>query len=97
MSITPSMADIQWRKSSYSGDTGGECVECAPIGDIAWRKSSYSGNSGGECVEVAELASGVAVRDSKDADGPHLVFPVGVFSRLVQTVARDNGRIPPLR
>lgn len=40
-----------------------------------WRKSSYSGDNGGQCVEVAENLPGVvAVRDSKDPDGPALVF-----------------------
>jgi hypothetical protein len=41
-----------------------------------WHKSSYSGNGGANCVEVARnLPSAVAVRDSKDPDGPVLVFP----------------------
>ncbi|MBB4919164.1 hypothetical protein FHS44_006306 [Streptosporangium saharense] len=46
-----------------------------------WRKSSLSGNNGGDCVEVAELkgvakghADLVAVRDSKDPEGPKLFF-----------------------
>lgn len=39
-----------------------------------WRKSSYSGAEGGECVEIAGLASVIAVRDSKDPDGPKLTF-----------------------
>ena len=40
-----------------------------------WRKSSRSGSNGGNCVEVARNLPGtVAVRDSKDADGPRLVF-----------------------
>jgi hypothetical protein len=38
-----------------------------------WRKSSYSGNTG-NCVEIADLGSAVAVRDSKDPDGPKLIF-----------------------
>ena len=46
---------IQWRKSSYSSDQGGNCVECAAIGMLAWRKSSYSSDQGGECVECAPL------------------------------------------
>ncbi|QRN81759.1 MAG: DUF397 domain-containing protein, partial [Nocardiopsis sp. BM-2018] len=37
-----------WRKSSYSGGGGGNCVE------VGWHKSSYSGSAGGNCVEVAE-------------------------------------------
>jgi hypothetical protein len=40
-----------------------------------WRKSSYSGTTGGNCVEVSQnLPGAVAVRDSKDPDGPKLAF-----------------------
>ncbi|WP_169948818.1 DUF397 domain-containing protein [Microbispora sp. H11081] len=40
-----------------------------------WRKSSLSGDNGGQCVEVAANLPGVvAVRDSKDPDGPKLIF-----------------------
>ncbi|MFI0485552.1 DUF397 domain-containing protein [Actinomadura sp. 9N215] len=42
--------------------------------DVRWRKSSRSGGQGGNCVEVAGMASAVAVRDSKDPDGPRLAF-----------------------
>lgn len=48
-----------------------------PAGDIpgaTWRKSRHSGAQG-NCVEVAELPSGeVAVRNSKDPNGPALVY-----------------------
>ena len=36
-----------------------------------WRKSALSGGNG-SCVEVADLDSVVAVRDSKNPDGPKL-------------------------
>ena len=40
-----------------------------------WRKSSHSNANGGACVEVAQnLPGAVAVRDSKDPDGPKLAF-----------------------
>jgi len=40
-----------------------------------WQKSSRSGGNGGQCVEVAGNLPGiVALRDSKDPDGPVLVF-----------------------
>jgi hypothetical protein len=40
----------------------------------AWRKSTYSGQDG-NCVEIASNLPGViAVRDSKDPDGPVLGF-----------------------
>ncbi len=37
-----------------------------------WRKSSHSNANG--CVEVARRSDGIAVRDSKDSDGPVLLF-----------------------
>ncbi|HEV2784472.1 MAG TPA: DUF397 domain-containing protein [Actinophytocola sp.] len=59
-----------WRKSSFSGGGTGNCVQ------IAWRRSSFSGGSAGSnCVEVAFVVEAVAVRDSKNPDGPHLEFP----------------------
>ncbi|MGW0810486.1 DUF397 domain-containing protein [Nonomuraea sp. NPDC002799] len=40
----------------------------------AWRKSTFC-NGASTCVEVAPLADGnVALRDSKEQDGPVLVF-----------------------
>jgi hypothetical protein len=45
------------------------------IDRAAWRKSTYSGDNGGGCVEVARNLPGVvAVRDSKDPEGPKLAF-----------------------
>ncbi|MFF0061775.1 DUF397 domain-containing protein [Streptomyces sp. NPDC005279] len=70
MGSTPDLTGTQWRKSSYSGSTGGECIECAPLNGAAWHKSSYSGDQGGECVEIAEAPQAVAVRDSKDLSRP---------------------------
>ena len=41
-----------------------------------WRKASRSNSNGGACVEVARnLPGAVAVRDSKNPDGPKLVIP----------------------
>jgi hypothetical protein len=48
--MTPT--DEQLRKSSRSGDNGGQCVEAT-----VWRKSSRSGSNGGECVEVTVVTS----------------------------------------
>lgn len=42
--------------------------------DAKWRRSSYSGSNGGNCVELADVAGAVAVRDSKDPDGPVLLL-----------------------
>ncbi|MFI7007219.1 DUF397 domain-containing protein [Streptomyces sp. NPDC050145] len=78
------MASIPWRKSTYSSDTGGSCVECAPLGGLTWRKSSYSGDQGGACVEIAETPHAhVVVRDSKDPAGPRLTFTPEAFRVFV--------------
>jgi Domain of unknown function (DUF397) len=45
------------------------------ISHVTWRKASYSTSNGGNCIEVAVVPpSAVAVRDSKDPDGPKLAF-----------------------
>ncbi|MEU7059335.1 DUF397 domain-containing protein [Streptomyces sp. NPDC046197] len=77
-----------WRKSSYSSDQGGECVECAPLGGLAWHKSSYSSDQGGNCIEVAELpCAAVAIRDSKNPAGPMVTLVPAAFSAFVSWAA----------
>lgn len=49
-----------------------------------WQKSRRSGPEGGECVEVAALAPVVAVRDSKDPDGPRLAFGAAEWRTFAQ-------------
>ncbi len=44
------------------------------LSHAGWRKSSFSGGGGSNCVEVADAGQAIAVRDSKDAPGPILVF-----------------------
>lgn len=49
-----------------------------------WRKSSRSnGNGGSNCVEVALLDTAVAVRDSKNTNGPALLFAPAVWDAFV--------------
>ncbi|MFJ6621958.1 DUF397 domain-containing protein [Kitasatospora sp. NPDC091335] len=51
-----------------------------------WRKSSY-GTDGGQCVEVAPgFPNVMPVRDSKDPDGPALVFPTPSWQAFVTAV-----------
>ncbi len=83
MGTSQDLSAARWRKSSYSGDTGGECVECAPLGTAAWRKSSYSGDTGGDCVEVAPLTPHIAVRDSKAPDLGALTLTPEAFAAFV--------------
>jgi hypothetical protein len=70
-----------WRKSSYSGSSGGNCVEVA-----SWRKSSYSGGSGGNCVEVADAASVVVIRDTKNRDAGTLAFTAASWSAFTASL-----------
>ncbi|GLW50876.1 toxin [Streptomyces sp. NBRC 14336] len=87
MQSSQTLTRVQWRKSSYSGGTGGDCVECATLGNTAWRKSSHSGNTGGACVEVADLTPHIAIRDSKNpAHGALTVTPES-FARFVSATA----------
>ncbi|MFF3642381.1 DUF397 domain-containing protein [Streptomyces sp. NPDC002564] len=81
------LTGVTWRKSSYSSDTGGQCVECAPLGTAAWRKSSYSGTTGGDCVEVADFRAHVAVRDSKNPGGPAFTVAPDAFAAFVSAAA----------
>lgn len=91
MRTIPNTSRLRWRKSSYSSDTGGECVECATSGEVVWRKSGHSADT--DCVECARLApTAVAVRDSKRPDGPHLTLPAAGFAAFVQAVATDTLR-----
>lgn len=76
-----------WRKASYSGANGGDCVEVG-----VWRKASYSGNNGGNCVEVARAPAAVAVRDSKDPDGPRLAFTPADWREFTSQL--KNGQTP---
>jgi hypothetical protein len=51
-----------------------------------WRKSTYSSANGGQCVEVARNLPGVvAVRDSKDPDGPALTLTPAQWHAFVAT------------
>ncbi|MFC9426227.1 DUF397 domain-containing protein [Streptomyces sp. NPDC056987] len=81
------LSAVRWRKSSYSNQDGGECVEAA----AAWRTSSYSNGDGGACVEAAlNLPGTVPVRDSKHPEGPALLFPAGAFTSFVEAVRSDT-------
>ncbi|SFN29115.1 DUF397 domain-containing protein [Actinomadura madurae] len=72
-----------WRKSSHSGSEGQMCVEAA----VFWRKSSHSSGSEGQCVEVAAMTDrGVALRDSKDVDGPMLSIAPSAWASLLADV-----------
>lgn len=70
-----------WRKSSYSGSSGNDCVEVAE-----WRKSSYSGSSGNACVEVADGSGGVQVRDTTNRGGTVLTVSAAAWQRFLARI-----------
>ncbi|MEU5955831.1 DUF397 domain-containing protein [Streptomyces sp. NPDC047525] len=93
MGTSQSPRGTRWRKSSYSGGTGGECIECAPLDGTTWRKSTYSGNTGGECIEFAAPRQGtIAVRDSKNPEGPAFTTTPRAFATFVQAAATGTLR-----
>ncbi|MFI9271258.1 Scr1 family TA system antitoxin-like transcriptional regulator [Kitasatospora sp. NPDC052896] len=66
-----------------------ELLNMAPVDlpSASWLKSSYSDGGGGQCIEVARgYADVMPVRDSKDPEGPALVFPAASFSAFVAGV-----------
>ncbi|RJL30541.1 DUF397 domain-containing protein [Bailinhaonella thermotolerans] len=50
---------------------------------IVWRRSSRSQPDGENCVEVAGVGAAVAVRDSKDPEGPWLEFTRGEWGEFL--------------
>ncbi|TDC62420.1 DUF397 domain-containing protein [Actinomadura sp. GC306] len=57
---------------------------------MTWRKASRSGSDGGACVELAGVDGKVAVRDSKDSNGPVLI----VSRRALRDAVRLAGGQP---
>ncbi|CNE46433.1 Domain of uncharacterised function (DUF397) [Mycobacterium tuberculosis] len=56
------------------------------MSDLVWRKASWSTENGGDCVELAPVSSLIAIRDSKDPDGPMLIVDHKEFRRLTETL-----------
>ncbi|MFE7772540.1 DUF397 domain-containing protein [Streptomyces sp. NPDC057445] len=90
MDTIQNLTGMRWRKSSYSSDTGGACIECAPLGAAAWRKSTYSGDTGGDCIEVAPQPCRIAVRDSKNPEGPVFAVAPTAFAAFIAAAAEGT-------
>lgn len=60
-------------------------------GQAKWIKSTRSGGNSDNCVEVAlNLRGVVAVRDSKNPEGPALVFAPGEWRSFTRTIREDS-------
>jgi hypothetical protein len=98
-----------WRKSSYSGTGGGNCIE---VGQ-SWRKSTYSGSSGNSCVEVGQAwrkstysgshddncvevgqAQAVLVRDTTNRKGPSLTIPATAWRAFTARLQCSESALP---
>jgi len=79
-----------------SADADGAGIDPTGVGQTApdlsravWRKCSYSG-SNGSCVEAADLGEHIAVRDSKDRNGPKLIFTREVWRAFLADVRAQH-------
>ncbi|MFI6537110.1 DUF397 domain-containing protein [Nonomuraea sp. NPDC050547] len=60
------------------------------LDNAAWRKATASGDNG-QCVEVATHLPGiVAVRDSKDPEGPALIFTDGEWAAFLDGAGKHE-------
>ncbi|MBX9365546.1 DUF397 domain-containing protein [Streptomyces massasporeus] len=59
------------------------------LSTAVWRKSSYSDGGANNCLEIADTCPGTApVRDSKQPDGPILVFGAGPWASFLTYVKK---------
>jgi hypothetical protein len=74
-----------WRKSSYSGNGGINCVEVATL---PWRKSTHSAD-GNNCVELGTTSGAVLIRDTKtNGTGPVLRVTPTAWHRFTTSLKR---------
>lgn len=60
------------------------------VRNLDWRKAARSAGNGA-CVEIAQVNGQIAVRDSKDPEGPILSYSARVFRSFLR--ATKNGSI----
>lgn len=61
-------------------------IDAPLLGDVTWRKSTAS-NPSGDCVELAALPGGaVALRNSRDPQGPALIYTPAEITAFVAGV-----------
>ncbi|MEU3249936.1 DUF397 domain-containing protein [Streptomyces sp. NPDC006997] len=50
-----------------------------------WTKSTYSGDSS-NCVEIGRAPAAIRIRDSKQAEGPHLTMALCSWAPFIQAL-----------
>ncbi|GAA3104406.1 DUF397 domain-containing protein [Streptosporangium carneum] len=73
------LSEARWIKSSLSGDNGGNCVEVAKPVNIV------DGSA-----HKAEHTALIAVRDSKDPEGPKLFFTPAEWDAFLNGVKAET-------
>lgn len=67
------------------------------LNEAVWRKASRSHDDGDQCVEVTSALDVVAVRDSKDPDGPKILVDRRAFRHFAGVIKNlfplDRGRV----
>jgi hypothetical protein len=58
--------------------------------DLQWRTGARNTGSGNDCVEVAPATHSIAVRDSKDPQGPRLAFTRAELSTFFNAIRQGN-------
>ena len=76
----------RWARSGVEKDMWAVPEPSCPGANVHWRKASRSSSNGGACVELASLSGIVAVRDSKNPDGPRIMLSRSVFAALITAV-----------
>jgi hypothetical protein len=81
----PAALNAGWRKSSYSGQSGGS--SCVEVGAIPWRKSSHSSNGGANCVEAGHVPGAILIRDTTQRGaGPVLRVSAETWKRFTTAI-----------
>ncbi|SEG15667.1 protein of unknown function [Thermomonospora echinospora] len=68
-------------------------VPSSRFGRLVWRKSSYSQGLDQNCVELARAGEAVGVRDSKDPDGPRLIFTAAELRSFAAALRAGRHRL----
>ena len=67
-------------------------ISARDLPGVTWHRSRRS-SPNGNCVEIAVLSrETMAVRDSKDPDGPALIYPPSAIARLIEAVRAGDVR-----
>ncbi|GAA4239720.1 hypothetical protein GCM10022254_61030 [Actinomadura meridiana] len=56
------------------------------LSDAVWRKARRSTENGGNCIELASLKNTIAIRDSKNPNGPKLTITRKDFCHLTHSI-----------